>query len=543
LPPIATSDSASTSGKWSRPLGISFVHFPPNPTISTDKPPKKKSTQLFFVGVATRETSIYRSADAGATWEAVPEQPVGLRPNHAAFAADGMLFVSYGDDAGPNTMTDGAVWKLDTNSGKWSDITPEKPTAQRRFGYGSICVDAPHPQTVLAATFCRWNGGDDIYRSTDGGNSWKSLKEKSVRDSSAAPWLRWGKDEAPFGHWIGDVEIDPSDSNRAIYTTGWGVWMTKDLTNADKDRPTHWTFTQGIEECVVNNVISPPSGVHLLSVMWDIDGFRHENLDVSAPEGFFRPQVGRNTDIDFAEKNPDVMARVFDGNNTHGAFSTDNGRTWTSFASAPQGKGAGDIAVSSDGATFVSTPDDGAPQVSHDHGGGWKTCEGIPEKLRVVSDRVEPKLFYSLDPSSGTIYVSSDGGDHFAARASDLPKAAGFLRAMPDHAGNVALASDGGLFGSEDSGASFRQVHVVESAKRIGYGKAAPGQSYSAIYVIGKIGGVYGFYRSDDLGATWIRINDDQHQYGGVTSITGDPRIYGRVYVGSSNRGIVYGEP
>ena len=136
-----------------------------------------------------------------------------------------------------------------------------------------------------------------FHRSIDGGRAGRPLEQRSVRDSSAAPWLRWGKDEAPFGHWIGDVEIDPIDSDREIYVTGWGVWMTNELTNADNDQPTHWIFTQGIEECVVNNVISPPTGAHLLSVMWDIDGFRHENLDVSPPQGFFRPQVGRNTDI------------------------------------------------------------------------------------------------------------------------------------------------------------------------------------------------------------------------------------------------------
>src|SRR5207247_1167943 len=140
-----------------------------------------------------------------------------------------------------------------------------------------------------------------------------------------------------------------------------------------------------------------------------------------------------------------------------------------------------------------------------------------------------------------TIFVSPDAGDHFSRRASDLPKGAGYLRAMPDHAGTVYLASDGGLFSSNDSGASFVKVERVESAKRVGLGKAAPDQSGCATYVIGRIAGKYGFYRSDDLGATWVRINDDEHQYGGVTSITGDPRIYGRVYVGSSNRGVVYG--
>ena len=51
-------------------------------------------------------------------------------------------------------------------------------------------------------------------------------------------------------------------------------------------------------------------------------------------------------------------------------------------------------------------------------------------------------------------------------------------------------------------------------------------------------------FRSIDAGQTWVRINDDQHQRGhaGDTAITGDPRIFGRVYIGTNGRGIIYGD-
>ena len=83
----------------------------------------------------------------------------------------------------------------------------------------------------------------------------------------------------------------------------------------------------------------------------------------------------------------------------------------------------------------------------------------------------------------------------------------------------------------------------MTEAYALGFGKAPPGKSYPALYLIGKIGDVVGFFRSDDVGVTWVRINDDRHQYGFCTIITGDPRVYGRVYVGTGGRGIVYGEP
>jgi photosystem II stability/assembly factor-like uncharacterized protein len=57
------------------------------------------------------------------------------------------------------------------------------------------------------------------------------------------------------------------------------------------------------------------------------------------------------------------------------------------------------------------------------------------------------------------------------------------------------------------------------------------------------VGETSGFFRSDDKGATWLRINDDQHQFGFCNLIIGDMRVYGRAYVGTGGRGIVYGEP
>jgi photosystem II stability/assembly factor-like uncharacterized protein len=60
---------------------------------------------------------------------------------------------------------------------------------------------------------------------------------------------------------------------------------------------------------------------------------------------------------------------------------------------------------------------------------------------------------------------------------------------------------------------------------------------------VGTVQGQRGFFRSTDRGATWARINDDQHQWGLVLHITGDPKQFGRVYVGTHGRGTFYGDP
>jgi hypothetical protein len=83
----------------------------------------------------------------------------------------------------------------------------------------------------------------------------------------------------------------------------------------------------------------------------------------------------------------------------------------------------------------------------------------------------------------------------------------------------------------------------VADAVNVAFGKAAPGRSYPAVFLVGTVDGVKGVYRSDDTGASWLRVNDDAHQYGNMgEALAGDPRIYGRVYLGTNGRGILYGD-
>src|SRR5262249_25117224 len=103
------------------------------------------------------------------------------------------------------------------------------------------------------------------------------------------------------------------------------------------------------------------------------------------------------------------------------------------------------------------------------------------------------------------------------------------------------------LWRSVDSGATFTRLGNVEVADCVGFGKAAPsarrGRGYPAVYALAQVDGTHGVFRSDDAGASWIRINDDRHQFATAgATITGDPRVYGRVYIGTNGRGIIQGD-
>ena len=532
--------------------GVLFVRFDP------------RHAGTVYAGAYTG--GIYRSTDSGATWRQVPGQPTTLpngetlRPMRCSLGPDGLLYVTYANSAGMLAISNGAVYRFDTGTGVWTDITPPDRPSALWYGYCAVSADAQRNATVVVGTWNRWYPGDDFFRSTDGGITWRSLKQSAVIDTSLSPYLDF---QPPlFGWWNASFEIDPFDSNHAIYDAANSVLATNDLTNLDSGQPTHWYVgANGIEETVSHQVVSPPSGAHLLSAIADQGGFRHDDFNVS-PLPFQNPYMIEVASLDFAGSNPALMARVglldYVGH-IAGAWSADGGASWTQFAATPPGSGLGptadgyvaSVAVSADGATVIWAEGDTVPAYSRDRSATFHSSAGAPVGLLVVSDRVNPGKFYGYDPASGAVFVSTDGGVSFVAGATGLPQdygSAGWtaeanLKAVAGHEGDVWLPTSTGLYHSTDSGASFERLASIDSAPLVGFGMAAPGASYPAVYAVGTVAGVYGIFRSDDMGATWIRINDDRHQYGMLGDVSGDPRIYGRVYLATQGRGIVYGDP
>jgi len=513
------------------------------------------ATPEIFAAVSTTETNFYFSADAGATWQAVPNQPTGLRPNHLVLSPDGMFYLTYGREPGPNTMTDGAVWKFDPKENVWANITPLKsPDAGGMFGYGAVAVDAQHPATVMVTTFAHWHPHDFIFRSTDSGAHWTQLwRDDTEWDYSSAPYT---KTRSP--HWMGSIAINPHNSDQVLFVTGYGVWSSVNATQADSGKPTRWVFLDdGLEETVPLALISPSEGAHLLSGVGDIDGFRHDDLDASPAKGtFMGPRYGNTEDLAFAGKNPLVMVRSGTAGNqeVRAAFSLDGGETWQELGNEPPtGNGAGAITISADAKSVVWTPRAGEPYFTKNWGTNWTACAGLSSGTRVVADMVNAQAFYAFDSRSRTFYYSTNGAAGFTAMATGLAaqdnngngigRGGATVTVTPGIEGDLWLVSPaGGLFHSTNGGASFIKMERVQEAGSLGFGKAASGGDFPALFLAGTIGGLQALFRSDDVGENWVRINDDQHQYGYISHVTGDPRIYGRVYFATGGRGAIYGD-
>ncbi len=501
-----------------------------------------------WVGTADGAQRLWRSTDGGESWQGVSGLPTDYVPHHADFdyrdPAGVRLYVAGGNGLGPNGVSNGSVWKVDAETATPSRLAPPGG----KGGFAGVSVDQTRAGVLLVSTLNRWDPGDEIFRSTDAGATWRPLLADATFERSAGPWS-----VASTPHWTGDVDIDPTNPDRAIFVTGYGLWATENLTAADSGGKLAWTFlNRGLDETVPLEVVSAFSGAPLVAAYGDIGVFRHRNLDVApGPEDRASPHMGTAPSVAVAALAPEVRARTHYGA-TRGSYSLDGGDSWTDFANAPPEAATGNpgrLAVTADGGRFIWIPGVAGAYVSADRGASWTAATGAPRgSFRPAADAVDANHVYIYDGYAGRLAVSADGGASYTLGATRLPSTrlpagGGEARAVPGRAGHVWVsAGAGGLYSSDNYGETFARVGGLDEAWRAGFGAPLAPGDHPAVYVWGRRGRTEGIWRSGDAGATWVRINDDARQFGWINDLTGDWQTPGRVYLATSGRGVVVGE-
>ncbi len=524
--------------------GIGFVVFGGGGVPELNHP-----SNSIYVGVSQVGRGLYHSANGGKTWQRIAGQPEDLLPQHASLASNGELYVTFANGIGPNGVTGGAVWKYDTVNGTWTDITPVKPGVggNSQFGYAGLSVDPRNPNLLVVSTLDRWNPGDDIFRSTNGGKTWSSMRQHATMDAAITPYLKWGNPEPSFGWWTGCVAMNPFNPNEVLYGTGATIWGTTEAQRAGTQKPIKFTvWAAGIEETAVICLLSPPQGAHLFSGLGDIGGFKHNNFNRSPQHGMCsNPIFNNTTGIDVAWKKPSILVRVGTGKQgQNGAISVDGGTKWKPFATQPPNtRGGGSVAITANGSAILWSSYGSPPWLSFNRGASWTACSGLPAGAEPVADRLDASVLYALDRRTGDVYISRNSGRSFTPVGSVSAQNDKLVASFASAGHLWAASRSGGLFHSTDYGRTFVRIRAVNSAISVACGHHAPGLVNPAIFIVGTVDGVDGVFRSDNEGKTWVRVSDKAHRYGNCgEALAADPRVYGRVYLGTNGRGIPFGE-
>ena len=99
----------------------------------------------------------------------------------------------------------------------------------------------------------------------------------------------------------------------------------------------------------------------------------------------------------------------------------------------------------------------------------------------------------------------------------------------------------GGLWRSTDGGATWGpKLAGLTAVRQVSFGKAKSGPGYT-VFINGYQNGLKGIYRSDDYGVTWVGL-ELVPTASSVDVLAGDRQNYGKVFIGTSGRGVFEGQ-
>jgi hypothetical protein len=518
-------------------------------------------TQTIYA--SSNGNGVYVSTNGGTTWNKTSGGPTGVE--YAAIDSSGNYYaIQVGGTA---------LYKY--SAGSW--INTNAPTnnnelqvvAINPFNSNEIVIGAS--QGILAVSY-------------NGGSTWPPYYDTNVTlVSTDIPWLTQANGKSGPSIFIDllGMAFSPITNGQLILAAGTGTWSTNiPASGFTVNTPLTYTdFSVGIEQLVALQILVPPvTGSSPILCSWDRPFFKISNL--STYPSTYGP-VNSTTpikcgSIDYASSNPGFVVGIADvGNSEESGYSTDGGATWTNFASAPPNTPGicqgGTIAASTPQNIIWAPADRCNPYYTTNQGATWTpiTLPGVSNyggfdftyylrQRSVTADRVNANTFYLYYGGHG-VFSTKNGGATWTNVYNGnngyigSPAFSGYnstIMSVPGYAGQLFYtggAQNGStattpvnepFYRSTNGGATWTVVPNVLAVTTFGFGAAAAGQSYPAIYIVGYVNNVFGIWQSVDNAQSWTNIGT--YPTGAldlIGTISGDPNNYGAVYVGFSGGG------
>ena len=128
-------------------------------------------------------------------------------------------------------------------------------------------------------------------------------------------------------------------------------------------------------------------------------------------------------------------------------------------------------------------------------------------------------------------------------RKSVVPGEAGNLFFTGGYVGGSSLsqpASPQPFMRSTNGGVTWTAVANVTDVSCYGYGAPQTTGGYPTIYIVGYVNNVYGVWQSNNNAQSWTQLGTWPKHLDEITTISGDPNVYGQVYLGFRGSGYAY---
>ena len=167
------------------------------------------------------ERGVYRSTNGGDTWERVlflSEQTgcidLVVNPDNPNILYAAMWERERGPDFRDYGGEECGVWRSLDGGDTWQELVSGLPNNQADVGRIGLAIARSNPQVLYAIYADNIGFFDGVYRSDDGGDSWSRTNDGNLSNLYSS-----------FGWWFGNIRVDPADPN-SVYVLGLDVYKT-----------------------------------------------------------------------------------------------------------------------------------------------------------------------------------------------------------------------------------------------------------------------------------------------------------------------------